>query len=192
MAWLIVCLSFLLLVLVALWLPVEVELRAGFHGKPVFRQRLRLFHGLLTLEMGEGKGKSGRAGDSCTVDSAGNLVRFYRAAEVPGVADKAWRTVGKLWHQVEVRHVSADLSVSLGDDYYSGMLMAFAIPVVLYLDGRFGGRIALRPAFEEDLLLEGDVSAVFRARPLKLLAPCLHFALSSQFRQSRRIWKGNW
>ncbi len=89
-----------------------------------------------------------------------------------------------------MKRLTSDLTVSLGDDYYTGMLAGLAIPLVLYLNQRFDGEISLRPAFEEDLLLEGDLLAGFSLSPLKMIVPCLIFACSPQFRRAERIFRG--
>jgi hypothetical protein len=92
--------------------------------------------------------------------------------------------------RARVQSIQSDLSVSLGDDYYTGMLAGLLIPLVLYLNQRFNGTIMLRPSFEEDLFLEGDISGDLWVRPVRVLVPCLAFALSPEFRQARRVMAG--
>jgi len=101
-----------------------------------------------------------------------------------------WALAKRLVSCIKVKRLASDITVSLGDDYYTGMLAGLAIPLVLFLDRRFGGGISLRPAFEEDLLLEGDLLAAFSLQPLKIVVPCLVFACSPQFRRVRRILSG--
>ena len=89
-----------------------------------------------------------------------------------------------------MQSIQSDLRVSLGDDYYTGMLAGLLIPLVLYLNRRYNGTIMLRPSFEEDLFLEGDIWGDLQVRPIQVLVPCLAFALSPEFRQARRVIAG--
>jgi hypothetical protein len=124
-------------------------------------------------------------------ESGYNIFRFIDAVQVKGLGGRLRLLARRLCGRVRVNSIQSDLSVSLGDDYYTGMLAGLLIPLVLYLNQRFKGAIILRPAFEEELFLEGDISGDLRVRPIQVLVPCLAFALSPQFRQARRIMAGD-
>ena len=175
-------------IVVALVIPVEIELSAAIHGRVVARARFKLLFGLVSFVVNGGTGKKARG----KAESGGVpfLEKLFNAAQVEGIGARSWALAKRLFSCVKVKLLDTDLTVSLGDDYYTGMLAGLAIPLVLYLNRRFDGGIALRPAFEEDLLLEGDLLAVFSLRPLKMIMPCLVFACSPQFRRAKRILSG--
>ena len=175
-------------IVIILAIPVEIEFSAAIHGRAVAQTRFKLLFGRISfvVDGGTGKKASGKA------ESGGVpfLEKLFNAARVGGIGARLWALAKRLFSCVKVKRLATDLTVSLGDDYYTGMLAGLAIPLVLYLDQRFDGGVALRPAFEEDLLLEGDLLAVFSLRPLKMIMPCLVFACSPQFRRAKRILSG--
>ncbi len=176
------------LIILALAIPVEIEFSAAIHGRVVAQTRFRLLFGLVSFDVKGGAGRKERGGKGA--EGPHFMEKLYNAALVEGIGERSWALAKRLASCVRVKCLASDLTVSLGDDYYTGMLAGLAIPLVLFLDRRFGGGISLRPAFEEDLLLEGDLLAAFSLQPLKIVAPCLVFACSAQFRRVKRILSG--
>ena len=188
MALLFILIGILALIVLALAIPINIEFSAAIHGRAVARTRFKLLFGLISFDAYGGapkkeKGKTG--GDGVLFPE-----KLFNVSQVEGIWPGSWGLAKRLASCVKVKHLAADLTVSLGDDYYTGMLAGLAIPLVLYLDQRFDGGISLRPAFEEDLLLEGDLLAGFSLCPLKVIVPFLVFACSPQFRRAKRIFRG--
>ena len=188
MALIFILIAILALIVLALAIPVEIEICAAIHGRAVSKTRLRLLFGLISLDADSGAGSKepGKTGG----DGVPFLEKLFNAAQVEGIWSRSWELVKRLAPCVKVKRLASDLTVSAGDDYYTGMLAGLTIPLVLYLGQRFDGGISLRPAFEEDLLLDGDIFAGFSLRPLKMILPCLVFACSPQFRRVKRIFSG--
>ncbi|MCX6001433.1 MAG: hypothetical protein NTY79_02690 [Chloroflexi bacterium] len=193
MAPLFILIAILALIVLALAVPVEIEISAAIHGRAVSKTRFRLLFGLISFDADSGPGKKepgkkepGKMGG----DGVPFLEKLFNAVQVEGIWSGLWKLAQRLAPCVRVKRLASDLTVSAGDDYYTGMLAGLAIPLVLYLNQRFDGEISLRPAFEEDLLLEGDLFAGFSLRPLKMILPCLVFACSPQFRRVKRIFSG--
>ena len=188
MTLLLILIGVLGLIVLALAIPVEIEVTAAIHGWAVSKTRFKLLFGLISFDA-EGRVGSKEPGK---MDGGGVtlLRKLFKAAQVEGIWTKSWELAKRLSSRVKVKRLTTDLTVSLGDDYYTGMLAGLAIPLVLYLVQRFDGGISLRPAFEEDLLLEGDLLADFSLQPLKMIVPCLVFACSPQFRRVKRILCG--
>jgi len=173
------------LIVLVLAIPVEIEFSTAIHGRTVAQTRFKLLFGLISFAVSGGAGRKARG--KTESEGVPFLEKLLNAAQVEGMGARSWALVRRFAACVKVRRLATDLTVSLGDDYYTGMLAGLAIPLVLYLDQRFDGGISLRPAFEEDLLLEGDLLAAFSMRPLKIIVPFLVFACSPQFRRARRI-----
>jgi hypothetical protein len=176
------------LIILALAIPVEIEISAAIHGRAVAQTRFKLLFGLITFDAkgGAARKEPGKTGG----DGLPLLEKLFNAARVEGIWPRSWSLAKRFVSCVKVKRLATDLTVSLGDDYYTGMLAGLAIPLALYLDRRFDGGVSLRPAFEEDLLLEGDLLAGFSLQPLKMIVPCLVFACSPQFRRARRVFSG--
>jgi hypothetical protein len=154
----------------------------------VAQTRFKLLFGLVSFAVNGGAGRKERGGTGA--EGPHLLEKLFGAARAEGIGARLWALAKRLVSCIKVNRLASDITVSLGDDYYTGMLAGLAIPLVLFLDRRFGGRISLRPAFEEDLLLEGGLLAAFSFRPLKIIVPCLVFACSPQCRRVRRILSG--
>ena len=176
------------LIAMVLAIPVEIEFSAAIHGRVVAQTRFKLLFGLVSFAVKGGAGRKERGGTGA--EGPHLLEKLFGAARAEGIGARLWALAKRLVSCIKVKRLASDITVSLGDDYYTGMLAGLAIPLVLFLDRRFGGGISLRPAFEEDLLLEGDLLAAFSLQPLKIVVPCLVFACSPQFRRVRRILSG--
>ena len=175
-------------IVIILAIPVEIEFSAAIHGRAVAQTRFKLLFGLVSFALGGGAGrKAGRKAESGGVPF---LEKLLNTAQVEGIGARSRALARHLLSCVKVKRLASDLTVSLGDDYYTGMLAGLSIPLLLYLNQRFDGGISLRPAFEEDLLLEGDMQSVFSLQPLGIIVPCLVFACSPQFRRAKRILSG--
>lgn len=188
MALLFILIGILALIVLALAIPVEIEISAAIHGRAVSKTRFRLLFGLISFDVAGGAGR--KEPRKTGGDGVPFLEKLFNVAQVEGIWSRSWKLAKRLAPCVRVKRLASDLTVSAGDDYYTGMLAGLAIPLVLYLSQRFDGGISLRPAFEEDLLLDGDLFAGFSLRPLKMILPCLAFACSPQFRRVKRIFSG--
>jgi len=191
LALLICAISVVALVFLLLALPMGIGLSASFHGNVVFGARIDFFFGLFSWKLSSGSNRrSELAKKAADGESPYGIFRIIETVQVKGLGRRIGLLAKQLSRRVKVQCIQSDLQISLGDDYYTGMLAGLLIPLVLYLNRMFNGAILLRPAFEEDLFLEGDISGDLRVRPIQLLVPCLAFALSPEFRQARRIMTG--
>ena len=191
MALLLIALSIVALIFLLLALPLGIGLSASFHGGAIFRARIKCFFGLFSWELSTGgKGRNKQAKQAADGESNYGVLRVTEAVQVKGLGNRTRLLAKHLLRRVQVQSIQSDLRVSLGDDYYTGMLAGLLIPLVLYLNRRYSGGIMLRPSFEEDPFLEGDIWGDLRVRPIQVLVPCLVFALSPEFRQVRRVIAG--
>ena len=188
MALLIISVFVLALIVLLLALPMGIWLSASFHGRVVFSARINFFFGLFSWRLPGGRaGRSRQAGQAESEERSDGIFRIVEAVQVKDLGHRVRLLVKQVSQRVKVQSIQSDLQVSLGDDYYTGMLAGLLIPLVLYFNRMLNGAVMIRPAFEEDLYLEGDISGDLRVRPIQVLAPCLAFALSSEFRQARRV-----
>lgn len=191
MALLIVALSLVAFIVLLLVLPLGIGLSASFQGGAVFNARIKYFFGLFSWELSTGRtGKNREIKQAVEGESPYGISRVIEAVQIKGLGDRVRLLVKHVVRCAKVQSIQSDLRVSLGDDYYTGMLAGLLLPLVLYLNQRFNGAIVLQPAFEEDLFLEGDISGDLRVRPIQVLVPCLAFAFSPEFRQARWAMAG--
>ncbi|MFA5400713.1 MAG: hypothetical protein WC169_04600 [Dehalococcoidia bacterium] len=191
MAPLIIGLAVFALIILLLVLPLGIRLSASFHGGAIFNARIQFLSGLLSWEVSTGRARrEKRAGSDTQKTGNSGMSSMIEAAQVKGLGAKVKLLVKRIYRRVKVQSVQSDLRVSLGDDYYTGMLAGLLIAPVLYLNQRFDGTVLIQPVFEEDLFLEGDIHGDLQVRPIHVLVPCLGFALSPEFRRMRKIVAG--
>jgi len=188
---LIVVLAVLALAVLLLALPLGIRLSASFHGSALFSVRIRFLFGLLSWKISSGRARGDRSPETeAEKVGPGTMSRMLEAAQVKGLGAKIGLLCKRIYRQVKIRSIQSDLRVSLGDDYYTGMLAGLLIPPNLYLNQSFDGLILVRPAFEEDLFVEGDICSDLQVRPIQVLIPCLGFTLSPEFQRARKIVAG--
>jgi len=187
----IVVLAVVALIILLLLLPLGIRLSASFHGSARYNARIRFLFGLLSWQVSTGRVRGEKpAGPDIEKTNDSGMSRVIEAAQVRGLGARIKLLIRQIYRRVRVQSVQSDLKVSLGDDYYTGMLAGIFIPAVLYLNQRFDGGVLIQPAFEEDLFLEGDICGDLQVRPIHVLVPCLGFALSPEFRRARKILAG--
>jgi hypothetical protein len=177
------------LILFLLILPLDVELSVQMSGRPCFGLRLKYFFGMAEWVYAKGSrgGVRHLARRPAEQEPRHTALRFWRASQVEGVWESVWRLLRRLTGLVRLERIDVDLRVSLGDDYYTGMLTGAMMPVSVLLDSLVGGERSFRPVFEEDLMLDGYVKADLRMRPACIIVPCLVFVTSSPVQRARRI-----
>lgn len=154
MLFLIVFLILLALVLILLCLPLEIELLAQFREHSSLRLRFRNFFCRISWEAGKERKRGREAEKKPGVDHLGRLEKAFDVIQISGLWERLWLLLKRLFRVVKVISIDTDLRVSLGDDYYTGMLCGLLLPVVLILNQQDNNDIKLQPAFEEDLILQ--------------------------------------
>jgi len=188
---LVIGLAVIALIALLLAIPLWITLSAGFHGSAIFSVRVRFLFGLLSWKTSSMRAAGdGSPATEAEKDVFHTLARVLEAAQVKGLAEKIRLLTMRVYRRVRILSLRSDLRVSLGDDYYTGMLAGLLIPANLYLNQMYGDLILVRPAFEEELFIEGDFYTDLQVRPIQVLVPCLGFAFSPEFRRARRIVAG--
>jgi hypothetical protein len=182
---LVIVLIVLAAIFLVLLLPVYLEVSVAVHGSVDFRVRLIYFFRLLTWELG---GRRGTAKvRKIKVTKRPSLSSVFEAAQVEGLWERVGMLVKRLANAMKISSLESDITVSLGDDYYTGMLVGLALPLVIFLNEQFDYGLSLIPAFEEDLMLEGYLSGSLRVRPITVVAPITSFMLSRPVWHAGRI-----
>jgi hypothetical protein len=178
----------LAVIIFLLALPLEIELFALFHGRADLTVRLKLMYGLISWELVQDGNPSSeptirpKDKDDFTVFS-----NIYEAVQTRGIWEQIQLLLKGLSGHVKIRHIESDFKLSLGDDYYTGMLAGLVIPLALLLNQRFSADIRMVPVFEEDLVMEGYLKSNIGVRPVEVIIPCLAFLCSPSVQQVRKI-----
>ncbi|MGA2368051.1 MAG: hypothetical protein ABSF74_05735 [Dehalococcoidia bacterium] len=178
----------LAVIIFLLELPLEIELFALVHGRADLTVRLKLIYGLISWKLGRaGNPNSGpkirpKGEDDFTVFS-----NIFEAVQTRGIWEQIQLLLKGLSGRVKIRHIESDFKISLGDDYYTGMLAGLLMPIALLINQRFGDDIRIVPAFEEDLVMEGYFKSTIGVHPIEVIIPCLAFVCSPSVQQVKKI-----
>ncbi len=175
---------FCLIALIALLLviPVKVEIRGSVDKRLDLTLRFKYLFGLVCRERKAGPDILEGHEDG---EGFNWVLRIYDMFRTEGLWGRLRELFKRLRGRARIENVDVDLSVSLGDDYYTGTMAGYLIPIVLLINSRFGTDISLQPAFEEDLFIKGHVYLDWSMRPVHVIRPLLSFYHSLPVRQAR-------
>jgi hypothetical protein len=188
LTWLVVGLIVLAILITILVLPVHVEISVAIRGRVDFMLRVLFLFKLFSLELTNRSKASPKAVAGGQKKIKGpSASRIYQAIRVKGLWKNVWLLVKRLAAAIKVSKVESDLKISLGEGYYTGMVIGMLLPLMLFLNARFSYDLKVLPAFEEDLMLEGRLFGAWSVRPVSVLAPFAALAFSRPVWQAGRI-----
>ncbi len=178
----------LAVIIFLLALPLEIESFVLVHGRADLTVRLKLIYGLISWRISRADNPKAeptippKGKDDLTVFS-----NIFEAVQTRGIWEQIRLLLKGLSGRVKIRHIDSDFKISLGDDYYTGMLAGLLMPLALFANQSFGADIRIAPAFEEDLIMEGYFKSAIGVRPIEVIVPCLAFICSPSVQQARKI-----
>ena len=122
-------------------------------------------------------------------DRYSSLFRWVDIVQIDGLWNRLFILLRKVKGKIHIRNVDSEISVSLGDDYYTGMFSGILLPLTLILNNSAGNSINVQPVFEEDLIFKGYLTAGMRLRPISVIIPCLQFVASEPVRKQGTYWR---
>ncbi|MFP3974956.1 MAG: DUF2953 domain-containing protein [Chloroflexota bacterium] len=182
MWYIIVPASLVALIGLILCVPVDSTFRVDVYGKPKFSVRIEWLFGLVGREITDhekkGKGKREEAQRGPRLKGKAHNVRMgmdiLRTRGFPGHVQGL---IKDLIHRIEIRNLSMDFRIGLGDPADTGLLFAVINPTLLFLRPS-SASINLQPAFENDFLIEGYSYGRVRLCPIHFVLPSLRFIFS--------------
>lgn len=182
MWYIIVPASLVILIGLVICVPVDSTFRVDIYEKSRFSVRIEWLFGLIGREVTDhrkkGKGKREEAqtwpkikGKAKGVKSGMDILRSR------GLLGHIQRLIKDLFHGIEIKGLSMDFRIGLGDPADTGVLFAAINPTLLFLRPS-SASINLQPAFENDFLIEGYGYGTVRLRPVRFVLPLLRFIFS--------------
>lgn len=185
-----IILGILALLVILLSIPLEFELIGQMQPGNKLRLRLTYLFGLISWNLSRGSRKEAQPeARSTRPDKEGlSIAQVGDLLQTEGLIESLGSLVIELFRKIRTDRIEADLRISLGDDYYTGMLFGCLIPIILYMETLPRSEVKLQPAFEEYILLEGSLFGNWRLSPIEVLNPCLSFAFSKPaWRAARKL-----
>lgn len=98
-----------------------------------------------------------------------------------------------IYRQIKIKEISGDLVIGFEDPVYTGMLFAVIGPAnaILNLHPRYN--VSIRPFFDDDNILEGNLHGNVKVQPIRLIGPALKLAFTKEVRRlGREYIKNKW
>jgi hypothetical protein len=179
LALLIVGLVLLLIIVLVLALPVYLEIALAVHGRVDFRLRVFYFFRMFCWEIGKKPaGKQDSRSSGMREIRHTSASQIYRLIRIGGLWSRVWLLMKRLFRAIKISRLESDFRYSLGDDYYTGMFIGLTLPAILFLNVQLPSELKVVPVFEEDPMLEGDLTGIVAVRPISILAPAAVFLFS--------------
>ena len=181
--WVIITLASLaLLVILALWIPLDVVFRADMQEKPRFRLRFSWLFGLVSQEVSRGKKQPEEERKKAEkkrkpAEKRKRIKGILQIIRVRGLPSQLKRLVKDLLGSLNISRLVVNLKIGLDNPADTGFLFAFIGPAILFLHPPFPHRINIEPSFEKATFAGYSYGRV-RLKPLQLVPPLLKFIFS--------------
>jgi hypothetical protein len=185
-----VILGFDAVVLLVLAIPVDAVLDLDVHGRPVLTARVKWFFGLVTFrpsgEKAEKKpskpsGRPKRPKKPARKPYPGEMwARLYAGLDAfltTGLFDEVNLLFVRLFRSFRIKELNGAFRAGLPDPAYTGMLYGYYMAVTMPFGWPWLQNVRVDPVFDE-LIFEGDLHAVVRLLPIKLVGAPVLFVFS--------------
>jgi len=176
---LIIIASLLAAFVLLLCIPMDVTFAWESGRTPAGRFRFAWFFGAVgwdarkAAKVREKRTVSKKRGLSRTLDGIGDFIAIIR---IRGLWKKVTRLMRDFFRRVEIKKLSGDISLGLGNPAETGILLA-SIYALRPLLGGFAGGLLFHPIFGQPLL-EARVEGTFRLQPIRMAVPLARFIFS--------------
>ena len=178
---LIAVISFLILIIIILSLPVDFIFNFNTQKSPQLRIYLKAFYGLFHVNLLKRREKrSPKQQEKKSIRKSGkefdpNVI--IQIISIEGLFRQATCLIKDLLHSIKIRTVVLDLKIGLEDPVDNGYLFACVTPVN-YLLSRTRHNINIQTLFENELIFYCNMYASIRLFPILIVGSSLRFLFS--------------
>lgn len=118
------------------------------------------------------------------IKNAGGLIKHFKDL------------VSGIYRQLKIKEITGDLVIGLEDPVYTGMLFAVIGPANALLNLHPRYNVSIRPFFDDENILEGNLHGNVKVRPIRLVGPAIKLAVSKEVRRigkdylKKKWWRG--
>ncbi|HEY82406.1 MAG TPA: hypothetical protein G4O01_03845 [Dehalococcoidia bacterium] len=179
------------LLILALFVPLELAVQLSTAERPRLRMRLVWLFGLVRKEIGRGEKKP--AAPKKTGKKRINPRDILSLLQTKGLLQQLKISLQGMLRSLEIKNLTADFKVGLGDPADTGLLFALLAPVILWLNSSLPLRISAQPSFADAPTFTGYSHGAVRVRPIRLVIPLLRFAISpATMRAVKKLVLARW
>ncbi len=170
-----------------LFLPVKIELKGTVYNRINASLRLKLLSGLIVWEIDIFKKRPKYIQSDVELPFYSQVELFYNILNVNGLYGEVVKLIGHIRHKVKADKIDVNLKFSSGDDYYTGMICGFFLPLALIASEQPSVDIKFQPDFLDEISINGYFYINTHVQPVQILIPALEFLCSTPFRNCRSV-----
>jgi hypothetical protein len=192
-----VLVSLAILITLLLCIPLELVFRANIEGRPKFSLRLVWLFGLVIRELKQTKKRAEEKTVSEYEGKPGDWTQRLRVAfeilQTKGLLKQLRSFIKRIFRQIKVRELTANLKVGLDNPADTGLLFAFIAPLNLAINYFLPHPIKIQPSFTEESFITGYLYGAVRLWPIQLAASLIAFAFSMPtLRTAKKLVSYKW
>ena len=113
-----------------------------------------------------------------------------------GLINRFKDLISGIYRQLKIKEITGDLVIGLEDPVSTGMLFAVIGPANALLNLHPRYNVSIRPFFDDENILEGNLYGNVKVRPIRLVGPAIKLAASKEVRRigkdyiKKKWWRG--
>jgi hypothetical protein len=194
--WLVVALASLSTIfLLVLSIPFDLSFRLDVNDRARFNLKLVWLFGLVNkeLERKEKKAKPKKVKPIKAKEKKKGARIAIKILRTNGLLKQIKVLAIDLFNSLSIRQLSANFRLGLDNPADTGLLFAFFGPMFVFFNPPDRYSINIKPSFEDGAILEGNMQAVVRLMPIRLVIPLIKFVFSRPvFRIGKALFISKW
>jgi hypothetical protein len=168
-------------------IPVETTISMDTESGKRYSLVMSWMFGLIKKDMGERRLKKAkelkRPGKKKRLLSRFDIDFVSQIINAGGMIKRFKDFITGIYKLIKIKEITGDIVVGLEDPAYTGMLFAVIGPVNALLNLHPRYNVSIRPFFDDENILEGNLYGNVKVQPIRLVSPAIKLAVSREVRQ---------
>ncbi|HEY96334.1 MAG TPA: DUF2953 domain-containing protein [Dehalococcoidia bacterium] len=165
-----------------LCIPVETVVKVDTESSKKFSLKVSWLFGIVQKDLGKRRTKQVKK-NKILKKKKRSLPRFdiNLVSQIPnatGLIKRFKDFIFDIYRQLRIKEISGDLVVGLEDPVHTGMLFAVIGPANALLNLHPRYNVTVRPLFDDENVLEGNLHSNVKVQPIRLVGPALKLITS--------------
>jgi len=175
-------------------IPVETTVTLDTKSGKKFSLIVSWLFGIVTKDLGNRRPKQIKE-TKVTGKIKRLLLRFdidfvSQIINAGGLINRFKDLISGIYRQVKIKEITGDLVIGLEDPVSTGMLFAVIGPANALLNLHPRYNVSIRPFFDDENVLEGNLYGNVKVRPIRLIGPAIKLAASKEVRRIGKDYLG--
>ena len=168
-------------------IPVETTVTIDTKSSKKYSLNIAWLFGILRKDVREKrqKTKKGRIipGEKKRIPFRFDIDFVSQIINAGGLIKRFKDLISSIYRQLKITEITGDLVIGLEDPVSTGMLFAVIGPANALLNLHPRYNVSIRPFFDDEAILEGNLYGNVKVRPIRLVGPALKLAVSKEIRR---------